>query len=313
MALKAGERFGSREICNVTFKSIGTTRIGQKTLSDKQLAFKIDTATASTMEQTTSVVYARGGIGNPKLIAWEGEKDVTFSVTDALISPQGFAMLTGAGVAADSATKHKHMNMEIAIDATSGNGTITLAQLQNETGLTDTSFKICNEPTFKPQAVILDTEKNLVDSVEVSFGDTTAGFVTADGTTPITVATTGDTAKGKTILVDFYIILTTQAQEVTIGASDFGGYFYVEAETVYRLTSGKDVKADIVFPKVKIQSAFTLSMSPTGDPASFEFKMDAFPAYTYFNKTKQIICDIVIAGEGLSTESTADHVAHPAG
>lgn len=313
MSFSAAQKFGSREICNVTFKALENTRVGQKTLANGQLAFKIDTATASTMEQTTSVVYARGGRGYSKLIAWEGEKDITFSITDALMSAQGFAMLTGAGIAPASATKHKHMNINVAVDSTSGAGTITLAQIQNELGLTDTSFKICNEVNFKPQAIILDTEGNLTDDVTVSVGDTTNGFITVDSTTPLPVTTTGDTAKGKTILLDFYVILTTQAQEVTIGASDFGGYFYVEAETVYRLTSGKDVKADIVFPKVKIQSAFTLSMSPTGDPASFEFKMDAFPAYTYFDKTKQVICDMVIVGEDNASSTGVNHVDHPAG
>ena len=38
------------------------------------------------------------GKGNARLIAWEGEKTVTFTVTDALLSPISFAMLSGAGV-----------------------------------------------------------------------------------------------------------------------------------------------------------------------------------------------------------------------
>ena len=41
---------------------------------------------------------------------------------------------------------------------------------------------------------------------------------------------------------------------------------------------------------VKIQSNFTFSMASTGDPSTFSFTMDAFPGYTYFNKTKKVLC-----------------------
>ena len=38
------------------------------------------------------------GKGNPRLIGWDGEKTLTFTVEDALISPVSFAMLSGAGI-----------------------------------------------------------------------------------------------------------------------------------------------------------------------------------------------------------------------
>ena len=48
------------------------------------------------MEQASSSVYAQGGRGNARLIAWEGDKTLTFTVTDALISPVSLSMLSGA-------------------------------------------------------------------------------------------------------------------------------------------------------------------------------------------------------------------------
>ena len=64
--------------------------------------------------------------------------------------------------------------------------------------------------------------------------------------------------------------------------------------------------ATITFPKVKIQSGFTIAMAANGDPSTFDFVMDAFPAYTYFNSTKKVVCDIVI----VSGEAGASGVAH---
>ena len=50
------------------------------------------------MEGAATTVYAQGGRGNARLVAWEGERTVTFTMEDALISPAGFSILTGAGL-----------------------------------------------------------------------------------------------------------------------------------------------------------------------------------------------------------------------
>ena len=62
-------------------------------------------------------------------------------------------------------------------------------------------------------------------------------------------------------------------------------------------TDGKDLPANLTFPNVKIQSNFTFSMASTGDPSTFTFTMDAFPGYTYFDKTKKVLCAIQIVDD----------------
>lgn len=52
------------------------------------------------------------GRGNVRLVTWEGEKTLTFTVTDALLSPVGFAILSGAGLfkgQSDAEKVHVHM------------------------------------------------------------------------------------------------------------------------------------------------------------------------------------------------------------
>ena len=57
------------------------------------------------MEGTATTVYAQGGRGNARLAAWEGERAVTFVMEDALISPEGFMILSGAGLIQGSVAK----------------------------------------------------------------------------------------------------------------------------------------------------------------------------------------------------------------
>ena len=66
-------KFGVREICDVTFKA--TTdgqKLGAKTFNKYQPVFMIDTARTSNLEQASTTVYAQGGRGYSRLIAWEG-------------------------------------------------------------------------------------------------------------------------------------------------------------------------------------------------------------------------------------------------
>ena len=67
-------KFGVREICNVVFRAKSPMKIGKATFQTGQPVIMLDTATASTLEGAATTVYAQGGRGNVRLIAWEGER-----------------------------------------------------------------------------------------------------------------------------------------------------------------------------------------------------------------------------------------------
>ena len=309
-------RFGSREICDVTFKALtNNQKVGNKEFKAGQPVFVIDTATTSNMEQASTTVYAQGGKGYNRLIAWEGEKTLTFTVTDALMSPLGLAVLTGAGLAEDADVKHIHVTYDVAING-EGNGIITAEKLAAELGLPKNStIEVCNDAELKPYATILDGNGAVVgwaDDIELSGTNSTTlnNIIEVASEKPLNVKST--LGAGKTIKLDFYVRMTDGATEITVAPEDFGGYFYVEADTLYRNQDGKDMAATITFPKVKIQSGFTLTMAPNGDPSTFDFVMDAFPAYTYFDQTKKVVCDITIVSgaQGDTGVKHSDPVEH---
>ena len=109
-----------------------------------------------------------------------------------------------------------------------------------------------------------------------------------------------------------YVGLQSGATEITIEPGNFGGYFDVEADTLYRREdTGEDMAATLTFPRVKVQSAFTFTMAASGDPSTFDFTMDAFPGYTQFDHTKKVCVTMAIVGsdaQGASDSGT--HSAH---
>ena len=326
-------QFGSREICDVTFKSLVEQTIGSKNFKAGQPVFIIDTATTSNMEQATTTVYAQGGRGYNRLIAWEGEKTMTFTVTDALMSPMGLKVLSGAGFAKDDEVKHIHVTYDVTATYTKSTkkatATIYHDALANELGIPKTAkIIICNDTKVLPYATILDSFGGVADWADsVTFDGQSA---TAGG--QIELAGTTSTSSEKTQVVaidmanavnkyednasikvklDFYVIMSTGASEIKIGPDDFGGNFYVEADTLYRNRAGKDMAATITFPNVKIQSGFTIAMAANGDPSTFDFVMDAFPGYTYFDGDNKVVCDITIVSGDAKEDNSVVHSATP--
>ena len=309
-------KFGVREIVDVVFKATENgQKVGTKTFNKYQPVFKIDTATTSSLEQATTVVYAQGGKGYARLIAWEGEKTMTFTVTDALMSPMGLAVLTGAGLISPQDTPDKSMHVHMTINKNlneNGETTVTLRDLQEETGLNSaTSFAVC--ATIDSYATKLDGSGagiDWFDQVSVDGDVKTTDYVTVNADNGAKFTVSNESAKNATVQLDFYLIMNNAnaVQEIDIEPGSFGGYFYVEAQTLFRREdSGQDMAAEIIIPKAKIQSAFTFTMAASGDPSTFDFVMDAMPGYTRFDSTKKVMCKFQILGTDDTAEEASSH------
>ena len=303
-------KFGVREICDVTFKTTANgQKVGNKTFAKAGMpAFMIDTAKTSSLEQATSTVYAQGGKGNNRLIAWEGEKTMTFTVEDALISPMGLAVLSGAGLLNPTEDNYAHVHVTLDAQVVDGKATVTVADLREETGLHEAeAFKVCT--TVPVYATVLDGSGagiEFVDGIEIEGATADADFVEVTDKVAFAIADHDNDI----VKLDFYLLMASGVTEVEIKPQDFGGYFYVEAQTLFRREdTGKDMAAEIILPKVKVQSGFTFTMASSGDPSTFTFTMDAFPGYTMFDKTKKVMCVMQIIGDDKAgqDESNSGH------
>ena len=302
-------KFGVREIANVVFRAKNAQKIGATTYQPGQPVFYLDTAKTSTLEGAATTVYATGGRGNTRLIAWEGQKTLTFTVEDALLSPVSFAMLSGAGLikAASGSSNliHFHQTTTAVIGA---DGSINLADALESTET------ICS--TAPIYIMKIDKYGDLTGEIYTDYivgTSTTSSLVTGKY-----LAWNGSSSAptSGTVMVDYYVKKNASTvSELQIDAEMFAGYYYVEADTLFRRQAdGKDLPANLTFPNVKIQSNFTFSMAATGDPSTFTFTMDAFPGYTYFDRTKKVLCAIQIVDDATEVTGEAKTVfPHPTG
>ena len=299
-------KFGVREICDVVLKAKSAQTIGKKRFFANEPVIYFDTLKTSSMEGAATTVYAQGGRGNSRLVAWEGERTVTFTMEDALISPEGFMILSGAGLVDATSDTPVYQHVTETVDGTKvtmGDGntaakmSIPLSQEAylpaNGTGdiYVYVMFMKNGEIVSEPYIATAKEGKNvLIDDAEQAlkgiFGDKHDHKYDAD---------LADIAnKFDAVLVDYYVEHKSGAQQIEITADKFGGNYYLEASTLFRDQNGVDMPAEFIIPNCKIQSNFTFTMASSGDPSTFTFTMDAFPDYTRFDRTKKVIAAIQI-------------------
>ena len=301
-------QFGIREICDVVFKAKNAGSLGSFDYVAGQPVLYIDSAKTSTMEGAATTVYAQGGKGNARLIAWEGERTLTFTIEDALLSELGFAILSGAGLLNNTENGEKIYVHTSSVAVMDKEGVIDLTDVLNE-----------NETVHNAAPVFVMSMKN--GSFTGVVQDVTVGETDVQASTTVSAKKAGQyltatgTGKQEQVFVDFYIEKTSGVTEMTIDVENFAGYYYVEASTLFRRQSdGKDLPAELIFPNVKIQSNFTFNMAATGDPSTFTFTMDAMPGYTRFDRKKKVLCAMQVVDEaegsgkkyGDSTKTIAD-------
>ena len=276
-------RFGVREICNVVFKAKTARKIGTKEFAAGMPVIYFDSLKTSTMEQAATTVYAQGGRGNTRLVAWEGEKTLTFTMEDALISEMGLAILASASLYEAS----KENTLIVHVTETSKGGKIT----KTATDKND----------VKAYALELNSEGEVVGApFEVALTTGTAVAVDNSKDAPQIDA-------NKVYLIDYYYEEATEGSyQIDIEPECFGGNFYIEADTLFRDTNGNDHAAQFIIPNGKIQSNFTLTMASSGDPSTFTFTVDAFPGYVNNDQTKKVLSAIQVLGDGADISSADD-------
>ena len=305
-------KFGVREICDVVLKAKANQKIGNKIFYKNEPVIYFDTLKTSSMEGAATTVYAQGGRGNARLMAWEGERTLTFTMEDALISPAGFAILSGAGLINGGTAEEEMIKVHTTETIEIGEKGIQVSAepYTGKSGSTEDWIYVMvldgnGNPNTEPFIYTKGTQDGTTKKWNLILKSN--GYAVSDDV--------NEPKAGDVVLVDYYVARGSDTFQIDITPDKFGGYYYLEASTLFRDQDGVDMPAEFVIPKCKIQSNFTFTMASSGDPSTFTFTIDAFPDYTRFNKTEKVLASIqVISGNNnetvLSRETTNASASH---
>lgn len=249
------DRYGLKEVSNVSIFDIKA----DGSLGD--LVLYLDTLKVSTIEQTAEQTDATGGWGNPKLISWDYGKEMTLTLEDALLSPESMRVMMGGAV------KRATSDNVVKVHVTSK--LYKVADFNAATKIVDTYGNEYDKPEeFK--AIDMTTgarydEECIKGGVNKSTGEA--------------IAAPEDTDEIRVFFVQEMKGEGGDAFEITISPSTFPGTYYFVGDTLLRSEiSGDDEPYQWILPKGKISSEVTFTMEAEGDPATFEFTVNALRA-----------------------------------
>lgn len=220
--------FGVRDVCNVVLKSLrnipACRSIIGRDISRGEPVVYFDSLKISTLSGTGTTVYATGGSGNNRRMAWDGDKEILFHVEDALLTPESFAIMSGA----------KLRQHEVI---TKDDMTITTGMLSTDSANTmiDPGFTVSERNRFVEVTSLTKTDRTLVNPLNYTYNRAT-GIITVNGPyatgTEAIASMTYKIANSKPIIVHKVITKTIDTAEtleldfVPVISSDYPLFIY---------------------------------------------------------------------------------------
>lgn len=228
--------YGLREVADLTFFDL---------TANKPFLY-MDYALTSTNEHSADTTYATGGKGNPRRLAFDGNRQSTLTISTQIIDFRIIALLAGADVEKGVTNVFKREVLTAVDDEDSVK--ITLS----ETPITGT---VTVFPLFS-DAVAGEEEDITVTDSDVTITDGIAG----------------------TQYVAYYQFKSeSNAEKISFKAKNFPKYCRIVGDTLIKNeTTGENEPFQMVTHKAKPQANFTLTMASEGDPTTLEMTFDLF-------------------------------------
>jgi len=232
--------FGVKEVANVKILQNGKPVLYLKHLK------------MSNLENNAETSYATGGQGNQRLITWDFGRTAVFNMQNALLNPKQLGIQAGADITENAPTTIRaHREELVAVAGDVGQTKVTLTNTPKD-GMILAAYKASDD---------MGTELTVVSVTgkDVIFNET-------------------DVAVGEPVVVWYDYEVSSNVMKITIFADKFPGFYEIVGDTVVRNPdTDLDEPFQIRIPRAKIQPQWTMNLQPDGDPATFDFNVEAFP------------------------------------
>ena len=236
------DRYGIKEVADVTFYKIG------KSGAPEYPVLYLDTLKVSTIEQSADEATANGGKGNPPLVIWDYNKDITVTLEDALFSAKSLAiMFSGSDKPVDFGYEDTGLIMKTDVFTFTGTNNTSVDDVkayQSKTNGYDPNYEVHGKAYAKQNPKFYDELGREVDNLD----------------------------NGKKYFCSFDLVV--RGQQIDISANSFPGTYYVTGDTYARSdVTGDDDFFQFIIYKAKVQSENTITLEADGDPSTFNMSL----------------------------------------
>ena len=207
----------------------------------------MDYALTSTNEHSADTTYATGGKGNPRRLAFDGNRQSTLTISTQIIDFRIIALLAGAEVENGTTNVFKR---EVLTAVADDGGDVKITLSETPVDGTVTVFPLFSD------AVAGEEEDIIVTGDDVAITDGNAGIQ----------------------YVAYYQFESkNNAEKISFKAKNFPKYCRIVGDTLIKNeATGVNEPFQMVAHKAKPQANFTLTMASEGDPTTLELTFDLF-------------------------------------
>jgi len=228
--------YGLREVADLTFFDLTT---------NKPFLY-MDYALTSTNEHSADTTYATGGKGNPRRLAFDGNRQSTLTISTQIIDFRLISLLAGAEVEKGATNVFKR-EVLTAVDDTD---TVKITLSETPVTGTVTVFSLSSD------AVAGEEEDIIVTGSDVTI---TAGIA------------------GTQYVAYYQFESDSNAEKISFKARNFPKYCRIVGDTLIKNeATGENEPFQMIAHKAKPQANFTLTMASEGDPITLELTFDLF-------------------------------------
>lgn len=229
-------------------------------LDDGSLITRFEDLKNSTLSNNGTVVYAQGGVGNPKIIGFSHSKESQLSIESAVITEGAIGIQTGSGVKSLTDTQDIPFDEVVVVGADGATTTYTA------TGATGKEIGF---------AYVLNSGGTVLKKLEQGESADTAGKFTYATATKKLIFNATDAPAGSKVLV-IYKPKISSAKQITNSTETFAKNVRLNCKTLFRDTcSGKDYVGVLVIYKAKAGEEWSLELAADGDPAVHSITFEA--------------------------------------
>ena len=244
------EYFGLKELRSVVIRAREDIKIGNRTFEAGEPVLYFEKVQIAKLQEGNKITTARGGYGNYPKVIWQSFNDLTFTMTEGVLSKTSFSVLSNAEMfekgeeSTDVIKVPKRERVEIY------NGTI----------------KVLREPLKEKIFIYLVDDDGIITDKITNY------------------SILGDTIKvdakyeGKIAIIDYYFNYENKYSQYVLGSKRIDSLFSLEGKAYFKDDKhGLNKTFLFEIPKMKITSNLDVIMGEKADPTVSVFNIVGIP------------------------------------
>lgn len=272
--------FGTKELYEVVLKANTPMNFGSRRVEVGEPILYFEKVSIAQLNEQSRPIMARGGWGNMPHVIWEDRSEMTFTLSEGVMSSIGMSILMSADLVAHEEAK---------------NGNLYIPKREGPFELDDLtmSYRLNRAPAQDKKIFLFEYER---DVPQKKIDMKAEGLVIENN---ILRYKNGDI--NKQYLIDYYFKYGEEALIYYIEKERFNGTFSLEAKFYTKDENDGINTTNIMFmPKVRVVSDISLRLGERADPTVSVFNVIAMPEKT--EESREMIMKIVRLGEDIDAD-----------